>query len=708
LVKGFVIRAITNSNGGLLVAGDGNLPDPQLNQMLVNVNTARIYSMYTILETVGYGFLQPKRPTIPVTLVFSASMNTTESPRWPVRGWHYHTEHPLELTNFFNGWGLNGTDDEASWSMMLSHDWPSFLEWLVANRQNSIEIVLLRAESWDQFAYGPVRQARFQKMTAMSAEWGIALGADVGIAEQQQHAWFMTDGSGTLQQQIQQIQLRVDWLAAAGFHFISTESGFTEFTHPNCTVMLAWMDAVTTYAAQRYQKRTFIKVHISTGQSCPDYVDPVTKKKPMNFNYLPAYAVKNLAVLPHTVQYYSFVDPAPTYGQTNFTSMYDFMFVEAPQRDTIYHGETAYWVNYDIDVPLFLPVYARGRLFDLRMAAQQEDKTGVHIKGQMNFESGWEWSYWFANTMTARAAWNPFHTEPTLDATMERSFTYLTRLFGPVSNQLNSWMVRFVKMQHELFVLGAVNGTRPESVVKLNAQAYLQGWDTWGQLMALVGTTQTQPISWSIDSMRFNLDQSFYSQKLRPLLAETAAQLAASLQELEAMSSQVPSNVLDLYSDLADTLQLTAVRAQFTLDIYDSLWRGLSVIQQQQSLARSFEGLKMAVKIIAKREESYAFPVERSSFWKPNPTAYNYGYLWKVHSAYFYFRDYRRAALQNPIALSPCFMNIIDPIQVLMGDGVADQLVNAARKWLHDKGFALLGDCFAAPAQEPHYSIDSL
>jgi hypothetical protein len=87
--------------------------------------------------------------------------------------------------------------------------------------------------------------------------------------------------------------------------------------------------------------------------------------------------------------------------------MFDFTLVEAPLRYTLYHGETAYWVNYDIDVPLFLPVYASARLYDLRKLGRAETSKGVRIMGQFNFESGWEWSYWLSNTLTARAAWDP-------------------------------------------------------------------------------------------------------------------------------------------------------------------------------------------------------------------------------------------------------------------------------------------------------------
>jgi hypothetical protein len=37
-------------------------------------------------------------------------------------------------------------------------------------------------------------------------------------------------------------------------------------------------------------------------------------------------------------------EPAPTYGNQNFSYMLDFLKFEADRRKTIYHGETAYWV----------------------------------------------------------------------------------------------------------------------------------------------------------------------------------------------------------------------------------------------------------------------------------------------------------------------------------------------------------------------------
>jgi hypothetical protein len=46
----------------------------------------------------------------------------------------------------------------------------------------------------------------------------------------------------------------------------------------------------------------------------------------------------------------------------------------------LYYGETAFWVNFDIDVPLFLPIYASARLFDLRLIARTQIATNKRIQ----------------------------------------------------------------------------------------------------------------------------------------------------------------------------------------------------------------------------------------------------------------------------------------------------------------------------------------
>jgi len=102
-------------------------------------------------------------------------------PKWPIRGWHYHTEHPLELTNFLNGWGTISPDDQAGWEAMMP-EWHMFLEWLVANRQNAIEFLLLAADEWQSFVASPVRQNRLAQINSVALQWGVAVASDVPIA----------------------------------------------------------------------------------------------------------------------------------------------------------------------------------------------------------------------------------------------------------------------------------------------------------------------------------------------------------------------------------------------------------------------------------------------------------------------------------------------------------------------------------------------
>eukprot|EP00966_Prymnesium_polylepis_P027176 628530-Prymnesium_polylepis.1 len=96
--------------------------------------------------------------------------------------------------------------------------------------------------------------------------------------------------SKDLPSMIAQIHTRLDWvLAGAGFDYLASESGTTEFTHPDCSVMLSLISATSDYAAEAHGARSYIKCHASTGQTCPDVLDP-RDSKPINFNFLPMLA----------------------------------------------------------------------------------------------------------------------------------------------------------------------------------------------------------------------------------------------------------------------------------------------------------------------------------------------------------------------------------------------------------------------------------
>src|SRR5581483_10945739 len=168
-----------------------------------------------------------------------APVDRKESPRWPSRGVHIHTMHPIELCEVLNGWGHGDPADDVGFHAMLA-DWDRFLEWAIANRQNRVEWFLLAADSWRSFASSPTRQARLAELVARAHAWGLLAGADVPIAEKQQHAWKMIEQQGVLAQELAQIDARVAWLATCGFDFIATELGTSEFTATDDQRMVAW------------------------------------------------------------------------------------------------------------------------------------------------------------------------------------------------------------------------------------------------------------------------------------------------------------------------------------------------------------------------------------------------------------------------------------------------------------------------------------
>ena len=147
---------------------------------------------------------------------------------------------------------------------------------------------------------------------------------------------------------------------------------------------------------------------MATGLVAEGYADPVTGED-INFNFLTYYADDRLAVMPHTVQHYALDDPAPTYGNLDFSHMRTYLQSEVGRRPVIWHPETAYWVSFDIDVPLFLPTYAERRFHDLWILAEDEESgamAGERMDGQSVFSSGYEWGYWLNDVVAARAAWD--------------------------------------------------------------------------------------------------------------------------------------------------------------------------------------------------------------------------------------------------------------------------------------------------------------
>jgi hypothetical protein len=155
---------------------------------------------------------------------------------------------------------------------------------------------------------------RLSRLTHLGHEFSLMIGADVPLGNIQQHGWYIVNTRFPFQQQIKQIKDRVDWIFNSGFDFLTTESGLSEFTHPDCELMLELINEFANYVNGTWGREAAIKVHCSTGQVCKKYIDPTTNKS-LNFNFLTMIASPSMGVMAHTVQVYSLDDPtAGAYG----------------------------------------------------------------------------------------------------------------------------------------------------------------------------------------------------------------------------------------------------------------------------------------------------------------------------------------------------------------------------------------------------------
>ncbi len=671
-------------------------------------NLGTNHAAYMLLEALGFGFLHPLEPLVPVALTIPASLDRSHSPRWADRAIHLHTQHPLELTDLLQGMGPGGGADEAGFTAMVP-EWDRFLEWAVANGENEVEWFLLYADSWKDFADSPARFARLKLLVEHAHDRGLAAALDVPVAFGQQHAFRLVRTTGDRTAELAELRNRVDEVLQVPFDVLGTESGTSEFTSPDAGAMLAWLNELVKQATDVHGVPVFVKVHASTGQTAAGYTDPRTGT-PLNFNFLPHFADPRLGVLPHTVQHYGLDDAAPTYGNGSFEPIRRFLHWQVGKRPVRWYPESAYWVSFDVDVPLFLPVYAERRLHDLRLLAGDEDgqrfgNPGQRMDGQLVFSSGWEWAYWLNDVVAARAAFDP-HLELADDRAAFRAL--LTDVLAPLGSEsaaIVDWLDRVAAAEHGLLIAGEVAGNAPNESM-LTGQGYMEGWDTWDDVSktgssATASVPMTQPDKLGLVDMRNPVHGGpAYDPKVKALLSSMTVTFDTLASQIEAIDARVVGPGKPLVDELADSARITALRAKQLFGLYDYV-AAYSVFGSNPArlarLAEARKALDDAAIVVARREAHYRVPLARVASWRSGPTAYAYGYLWTVHRLHYWWRDEGKAV---DVPTSPCYLNIINAVDLGFGEGLGTDATRVLGDLLGTNGSR---SCLAEPSQEPTY-----
>ncbi len=704
--ESFIIRTGRSPSGVQMIAADGvaRADYPHLSPSLGDA-----FAAYAVLESLGFAFLHPLDPVLPRrSHLRPRDTDRTERPRWPLRGLHLNTKHPTELADFLNGFGPQGPTDAVGWEGQRG-EWHSLLEWMLANRQNHLHWALLESPDWQGFARSSSRQMRLSRLVNDAHARGIAVGIDLSLALERENAFRMVTQPGDLTSERQQIREAIDWILQSDFDYVVTETGLSERHYPTPDRSLAWMNEATTHMAAVHPGRPlYVKAHGGVGERAMGYVDP-RGGGDMDIHLLSYFADPRLGVMAHPVQHYGLDDPAPTHGNASFSGMRSYIHLEAGRRSVVWAPESASWNSFDVDVPLFLPLYAERRVHDLRLLAQDEDAGRMApMQGQIVFSSGWEWGYWLNDVVAARAAWNP-HLDAANSATaLGRILEEITHPFAPVQKEMSDLLVELAHAQRRLLIEGRAGGVAPPEIVAHNGQAYLQGFDSWDDAsdiitngMGLSVVQMKQPRRVGLVALR--ADPQAYAA-LAPLLAEMDTVFSELAQRLAVLDGRIEAEARKVFHDIYYAATFTALRAT-QLDGLYAYVNAVNIDAPQQvrlgHLARARQALDTALARLPFAEANYRVPELRVARWRKGATAYDHGYLWSVYRLYYWWRDEGKAV---DAPTSPCYLNVIDPTRVfgthlVTVASAALQGVISTNAWR---------DCVQAPAEEPALPPDNL
>ncbi|MEZ4469241.1 MAG: hypothetical protein R3F60_00280 [bacterium] len=399
----------------------------------------------------------------------------------------------------------------------------------------------------------------------------------------------------------------------------------SEFTEEDDRTVVRQLSFIADYFREKYpDTRLFATNHGTAGPPTPHYG--------VRYYDLPQFAPENLGVKVHTLMFYDLERPAPVYGNADFHFLYEFMEREHTKREIEYFPEAAWWLTFDIAVPLYLPITIEARSRDLKLIAPMLDGK---LTGHRVFGTGHEWGYWQNEYCSYRMAAD-------LDYDWHACLADITTPLGPAAAEVQAILEAQIRLQEPLFTQAAL-------------LAYLVGTDPETEAAAAVGVVFHPLPPAPADIARWDAERiSLWRQEiLAPLRASLDAHHAL-IGRLEDAAARVPETGRPWFGEIADGIEANTLRLTHQIALYDALVsrREAHLTGDAGTLARAQAALEAALAttelvqaVIVRRERGYRYhPLERSTGGGPtldadaNWTIYPYRYLGRTHLAWYYRR----------------------------------------------------------------------
>lgn len=574
----------------------GSYPNYTLRSQSVQGLTFGIYGLLD--EVLGFRFIHSKKTIIPDEVKWPKELKYSSSPRFMKKGFHLHTQHPLELTE-----QLHNPDFAGAWK-----DVKEYIDWLVRNRQNYWEWCLLRTVDMEKW------QPHAKRMVDYSHERGLMIGVDVSLHMIQQRTFQLYKSwPKSWRSKEEQLLRSLEDLYYANWDFLNVEFATAEFIGGKEKLKSRLKKTLIETARNKYQSNIMGRKHVVSEENMVGEQADV-------FNATDSIDLYR-GVGIHTVMMYSLEDSvAPVYENKNFHHIYKDMLKESKVREVWFYPESAYWVTYDNSVPMLLLPYLSGRLSDILLCEKE------HIPNHLTFSSGWELGYWAVDWSIARWSWkSSFNGEEHIPEPME----WVSALSYPETVKAN--LESHLQLQQEY-------------LLNKNLLRYMCAQTVTDEFSLFRKQFQPRPdftFKWLARKSDQLTRDKVYKVGIAQLQEYYSKSEALNLQLSKLTDTMSPSPISEYFM----ALQLTSLRAKHRATTVNAILAHREKRKEDKVhwLEKGREIRLQGVGLVHLLELNYKYNAEYLYSERFSHTSYPYGYLFAPHTLHFWKREEEQA-----------------------------------------------------------------
>lgn len=557
------------------------------------------YGVAAALENLGFRFRHPadiyapKRPA-----PASAPDGTVHKPEVRVRGFQFHTLHPIET--YFAFWEPSAGN---------TSDAHRIIDWVIKNRGNYIQWVALdnimkpeEYETWKPFT---------QELIAYAHMRGVRVGINIQLFGNSnlQNAFDLSDDENV--PLADSIGARLP-LVTADLPFDVYDLSFGEFFNSEPQTFI---DATNEVARQLRIFAPNAEMHAVVHVGATQRVQYMGRD--LLYYFLVQYADPSIIPDIHSVMYYNLYDDAGgAYQHDDFSEHRQYLLDRICQgKKAAYQPETAYWVAFDDSVPMFLPVYIYSRWRDLD--GIRHDGCGNPLDEHLLFTTGWEWGYWLHDVTSLRASYE-LPSSPA-DLVADAYAPDLGSGAAEVVDQL---------MQEQ-----------KRGLIDERLAGYLAGRDVAIDL----GRSLPEPIISQPDRTTF--DRLVANPDVATFTADVLDPLRAHADKIDEIADRLAGLHLEdsrWSRELADGVALDQLRTRFVIATYESVIAHIGGDDGEADAAYDRAARLMATassRVSSRHGDLHDTHRRRLVDRTENKTFYQYGYLFNADTLCFWHRE---------------------------------------------------------------------